>query len=309
MFEIKRVDCINLAFCSRIFQVTSSESDPECSRILGPYGLASKLIQSSGGGSKADILGVDRQPATPLPSKEPKEGFFPKSSRNPNIQRRLIEAQASASSDRKERDKVSLSDRHQAKLDIKVKEEKYSNKVSTQDQKHKVHDSSFGLHKGHNSVQNKESSHIIDKTVSSHDKITSVTGKSDSNRRSHGDSRKQPNLVKSHSPSSHVKPAQPEKSSTQSVEKEIVTHSKSQPIERESILSTFGKEFASTLSASATSSSKSASISPDKSNKTSANRPIDSSILKEKEANRNGMVNPRGRPKLQIPSEVGTCLH
>ena len=286
--------------------MTSSESDPECSRILGPYGLASKLIQSSGGGSKADILGVDRQPATPLPSKEPKEGFFHKSSRNPNIQKRLIEAQASASSDRKERDKASFSDRHQAKLDIKVKEEKYSNKVTTQDQKHKVHDSSFGLHKGHNSVQNKESSHIIDKTLSSHSQITSVTGKSDSSRRSHGDSRKQPNLVKSQSPS-HVKPTQPEKSSTHSVEKEIATHSKSQPIERESILSSFGKEFASTLSKSATSSSKSASISPDKLNKASANRPVDSSILKEKEANRNGMVNPRGRPKLQIPSEVGIC--
>ncbi|MEW8545011.1 MAG: hypothetical protein AB2693_15920 [Candidatus Thiodiazotropha sp.] len=295
--------------------MTPAESDPECSRILGEYGLASKLIQSSGGGCKADILGVDRQPATPLPSKEPKEGFFPKASRNPNIQKRLIQAQASAGSDRK--NKISINDRHQAKLDIKVKDEKYSDKVSTQDQKHKVHvhDSNFGMHKGlNNPVQNKDSSHTVDKTVSSHNQITSLTGKSDSNRRSLGDSRKHPNLVKSQSPS-HIKPTQAEKSSTQSVEKEAITQSKPQPVERESILSTFGKEFASSVSKGATSSSKSASISPDfkkdnvaKLTKASANRPVDSSILKEKEANRNGMVNARGRPTLHIPTEVGTLV-
>lgn len=292
--------------------VKVAADDPEYDSLqnkLGNYNIASKLILSTGG--KSELLGVDRQPATPLPSKDARDGFFPRSSRNPNMQKRLIGGH-NIVNDRREKDKIThgsgLNDKHNVSVKSDNKNDKYNSKVSTVDPKHKVHDSGYGPHKGQNPVQNKDSSHASDKSVSSHNQNTSTSVKPDSNRRSHGDSRKHANFAKTQSPN-HTKTTQPEKSRTQSVDKEIVSQSKSQPVhERESILSSFGKELASSTTKS--SASASANVTPDlkkdgvdKSDKASANRPVDSSILKEKEENRNGMVNSRVKPTLHIPEK------
>ena len=292
----------------------AASSDPEYNRIqskLGNYDLASKLILSSAGSKKSDILGVERQPATPLPSKQSDEGFFPKPARNPNIHKRLIAESVSGSSDKKERERtdhgVNLSERHQGKLDVKAREDKYASRNSNLDPKHKIHDSSSVSHKTYNSLQNKSSSHGTDKSVSSHNQITSASVKSESNKRLHGESRRHSNPNKVHSPGiSHDKSVQPEKTHTQSMKKETAIPTKTQANERESVLLTFGKQFTDSISDSATLHSKSASESSsvkkeDINNKASANRPVDASILKVKEDNRNGMLNTFNGSRTKVP--------
>ena len=351
-------------------QVEPSEHDVIQKR-LGNYEVAKRLILSSTGTKTNDLLGVDRQPATPLPSKNANDGFFQKSSRNPNLQKRIISDQTSASGFRKEREKFNaiggLSDKHHVKLNEKGKDDRFPNKASTIAHRHNVHDlssssqkannpvqassssqkgnnpvqassssqkgnnpvqassssqkgnnpvqassssqkgnypvqASSSSQKGHNPVQTKESSHSsTEKPVSSHNPV--VSAKTHQYRRSRGESHH-----RSISPSS-VTGSQADKSSAHPEVKESVTQSKPQPLRRDSILSTFGKELEEVNSSA--SQPKSASISHSdknddisKPNKASAKtKPVDSSILKVKEDNRNGMntFNGRVRPTIHIP--------
>ena len=274
-----------------------ASSDPEYSRIqnkLGNYDLASKLILSSAASRKSDLLGVERQPATPLPSKQPDEGFFQKPAGNSNIQKRLIADAVGKSSEKKEKDKTDhgagITNRQQitGKSELKNKDDRLS-RTSNLDPKPKVLESSSSSHKGYNSINNKESSHGSVKSASSHNQITSTAVKSESKKKVYGESRRHSSSGKAHSPD-HARSGQPEKTVTQSLKHEA----KTLPVERESVLLTLGKQFSDSVSDSATSHSKSASISPnfkkeDINMKASDNRPVDTSVLKVKEDNRNGM--------------------
>ena len=302
----------SINYRSFILQVSASDHENDIiQKRLGNYEVAKRLILSSSG-PKTDLLGVDRQPATPLPSKDANDGFFSKSSRNPNLPKRLIPDHVIASSFRKERDKFNpsaVSDKHQVKRDEKVRDDRYSNKISTLNHRHNVQESNSSSHKGHNPIQTKESSHGTEKPVSSHNQA--VSSKSHPYRRSHGESHRQ-----SHSPS-HLTASQPDKSSAHSEVKESVTQSKPQPAERDSILSTFGKELAVNSSASHSKSADSSQSQSDKkddlskpNNASAKTRPLDSSILKVKEDNRNGMntLNGRMRPTIHIPEvSAGYC--
>ena len=307
-------------------QVAPNEHDIIQKR-LGDYEVAKRLIQSSRTTKTdlgTDLLGVDRQPATPLPSKNPKDGFFPKSSRNPNIQKRLPDQITSSATDhRKEREKLNaLSgavDKHPVKLNEKGKDERYSNKAYTH--RTNAKDINSSLQKGnnpvqassssqkvHNPVQTKESAHSnTEKPVSSHNPVVS-THKTYLHRRSHGESNH-----RSVSPSSVIG-SQIDKSSAHSNVKEPVNQSKPPPSGRDSILSTFSKELGvNSLESqlkSATNSQSDRTEDLSKPNKASAKtRPVDSSILKVKEDNRNGMntFNGRVRPTIHIP-EVSQCV-
>ena len=346
-----------LIFVLLILQVEPSEHDVIQKR-LGNYEVAKRLILSSTGTKTNDLLGVDRQPATPLPSKNANDGFFQKSSRNPNLQKRIISDQTSASGFRKEREKFNaiggLTDKHHVKLNEKGKDDRFPNKASTIAHRPNVHDlssssqkgnnpvqassssqkgnnpaqtssssqkgnnpvqassssqkgnypvqASSSSQKGHNPVQTKESSHSsTEKPVSSHNPV--VSAKTHQYRRSRGESHH-----RSISPSSVIG-SQADKSSAHPEVKESVTQSKPQPLRRDSILSTFGKELEEVNSSASQPKSASISLSDknddiSKPNKASAKtKPVDSSILKVKEDNRNGMntFNGRVRPTIHIP--------